>query len=105
MMTIAILIAALAAIGIVLVLGYLTYDKIKEKISNSHSDFFKAKITKKYTTMGVDVIDVQIEDICGRTISNESYAGLDGISSDLYTNSVVYKNLLDDIKNTIENNF
>lgn len=91
-LTVGLLIAALAAIGIVLVLAFLSYDKLLEKLRDSHSDFFKAKITDKYSTMGVDVIDVKVEDVFGHTISNESYASLDGISCSLYTGREIYKN-------------
>lgn len=90
--TIALLIAALAAAGIVLVLAFLSVSKIREKIRAGHSDYFKAIIKKKYTTMGVDVVDVEIKDIFGNTIDEESYASLDGISSELYSGRTVYKN-------------
>lgn len=90
-LTVALLIAALAAIGIVLILGFLSYDKLVQKLRDSHSDFFKAKIKKNYTTMGVEVIDVKVEDVFGRTIADESYAGLDGVSGALYTGREIYK--------------
>lgn len=90
-LTIGLLIAALAAIGIVLVLGFLSYDKLLSKLRDSHSDFFKAKIKRNYSTMGVEVIDVQVKDIFGHIISDESYAGLDGVSSSLYTGKEIYK--------------
>lgn len=90
--TIAILIAALAAAGIILVLAYITTSKIKEKLREKYSDYFKAVIKKRYTTMGVDVVDVEIKDLFGNTIDEESYASLDGISSELYSGRTIYKN-------------
>lgn len=86
------LVAALAALGIFLVLAYLSKDKLIGKLRDKHSDFFKAEIKKRYETMGVDVIDVDIKDIFGNTIAEESYAGLDGIDSTLYSGKTIYKN-------------
>lgn len=84
--------AALAAAGIILVLAYLTISKIREKLREKHSDYFKAVIKKKYTTMGVDVVDVEVKDLFGNTIDEKSYASLDGISSELYSGKTIYKN-------------
>lgn len=91
-LTIGILIAALAAAGIVLVFAYLTISKIKEKLRENNTDYFKAVITKKYTTMGVDVVDVEVKDLFGNTIEEKSYASLDGVSSELYSGKTIYKN-------------
>lgn len=85
------LVAALAAIGIFLVLSFLTIAKLVEKLKEKHSDFFKARIKRRYETMGVDVIDVDVQDVFGNTISEEKYAGLDGISSSLYSGTNINK--------------
>lgn len=90
--TVGILIAALAAAGIILVFAYLTISKIREKLREKNSDFFKAEIKKRYTTMGVDVVDVEVKDLFGNTIEEESYASLDGIASELYSGKTIYKN-------------
>lgn len=90
-LTIWALVAALAALGIFLVLAFLSVLKLVEKLKNKHDDFFKAKIKKRYETMGVDVIDIEVQDVFGNTISEESYAGLDGISSSLYSGKVINK--------------
>lgn len=90
-LTIWALVAALAAVGIFLVLAFLTVSKLVEKLKDKHSDFFKAKIKSRYETMGVDVIEVEVQDIFGNKVSEEKYAGLDGVSSALYSGKEINK--------------
>lgn len=90
-LTLVVILGILAAAGIILVWAFLTVAKLVEKLKEAHSDYFKAVITKKYKTAGVDVIDVRVEDILGNTIAEESYASLDGVSSRLASGSIVNK--------------
>lgn len=90
--TIGLLIAALAAAGIILTLTFIAISFIINKLRERSSDYFKAVIKKKYTTMGVDVVDVEFKDLLGNTLEEKSYASLDGISSELYAGKNIYKN-------------
>ncbi|WP_297278610.1 hypothetical protein [uncultured Brachyspira sp.] len=89
--TVAAIITILVAAGIIIIFAFLSVAKLVAKLKEKHTDFFKAKIKKNYTTCGVDTIDVNVEDIFGNTIASESYASLDGISSSLYAGREINK--------------
>ncbi len=84
------IIAALAAAGIILVAGFITISLIKEKLKDKYSNFWKAKIKDKYETLGVPVVEVEVEDLYGNTIGENKFASLDGCSSYISKGDVLY---------------
>lgn len=79
--------ATLAAMGIILILGIITYEIIKEKLRSK--DFFKATIIEKTTTVGVPVIKVDLEDAFGNSVDQMKLASTEGINVAVGTN--IYK--------------
>lgn len=84
------IIAALAAVGIIIVAGFITASLIKEKLKEQYSNFWKAKIKDKYETLGVPVVEVEVEDLYGNTIGENKFASLDGCSSYISKGDVLY---------------
>ena len=89
-LTIWVVLGILAGAGIILVAGFLTISLIKEKLREKHSNFWKAKIKDKYETVGVPVVEVEVEDLYGNTIGTNKFASLDGCSSSVSTGDVLY---------------
>ena len=79
--------ALLAAAGIILVVGIITYEVIKEKLRNR--DFFKALIKKRTKTAGVPVIHVELFDEFDNSVDEMKLASADGIDVSVGTN--IYK--------------
>lgn len=86
-LSVAIITAALAAAGIILILGVITYSVIKEKLRQR--DFFKAKIKEKSTTMGVPTVTINVEDSFGNSVDEIKLASFDGVS--VSTGTTIYK--------------
>lgn len=82
--------AILAALGIILILGIITYEVIKEKLRSK--DFFKATIKEKTTTMGVPVIKIDMEDVFGNSVDQMKLASAEGI--DVAVGMNIYKSQL-----------
>lgn len=89
-LTVGLIIAALAAAGIILVAGFITISLIKEKLKNKYSNFWKAKIKDKYETLGVPVVEVEVKDLYGNTIDENKFASLDGCSNSISKGDVLY---------------
>lgn len=83
----AVLAAMLAAMGIILIVGIITYAVIKEKLRSK--DFFKAKIKKASKTIGVPVVSINLEDVYGNSIDELKLASVDGANVTIGTN--IYK--------------
>lgn len=82
--------AMLAAIGIILVLGVITYAVIKEKLRDK--DFFKATIKKQSKTLGVPVVTINIVDFWGNSVDELKMASIDG--ANVTTGTTIYKSQL-----------
>lgn len=82
--------AMLAAIGIILIVGVITYAVIKEKLRGK--DFFKATITNQSKTLGVPVVTIDIEDSYGNSVDELKLASIDG--SNVTTKTNIYKSEL-----------
>lgn len=82
--------ATLAAMGIILILGIITYEVIKEKLRGK--DFFKATIIDKTKTVGVPVIKIDLEDAFGNSVDQMKLASTEGI--DVAVNTEFYKSRL-----------
>ena len=82
--------ALLAAAGIILIVGIITYQVIKEKLRER--DFFKATITKQSKTLGVPVVTINIEDNYGNSVDELKLASVDG--ANVSTGTKIYKSEL-----------
>jgi hypothetical protein len=82
--------AMLAAIGIILIVGIVTYAVIKEKLRGK--DFFKATIKNQSKTLGVPVVTINIEDNYGNSVDELKLASIDGANVTTGTN--IYKSEL-----------
>lgn len=82
--------AALAALGIILVLSFITISFIKQKLKERYSNFWKARIKDRYETLGVPVVEVEVEDLYGNNLGTDKFASLDGISSSIEEGDVLY---------------
>ncbi len=82
--------AILAAMGIILIIGVITYEVIKEKLRNR--DFFKATVIEKKKTVGVPVIKINIEDAFGNSIDQMKLGSTEGIEATVGMN--IYKSQL-----------
>lgn len=82
--------ALLAAAGIILIVGIITYQVIKEKLRGR--DFFKATITKQSKTLGVPVVTINIEDNYGNSVDELKLASVDGVK--VSTGTKIYKSEL-----------
>lgn len=82
--------ATLAAMGIILILGIITYEVIKEKLRGK--DFFKATIIDKTKTVGVPVIKIDLEDAFGNSVDQMKLASTEGI--DVAVSTEFYKSRL-----------
>lgn len=80
----------LAAMGIILILGIITYEVIKEKLRGK--DFFKATIIDKTKTVGVPVIKIDLEDAFGNSVDQMKLASTEGI--DVAVSTEFYKSRL-----------
>ena len=80
--------AILAAAGIILVVGLITYDIIKDKLRNR--DFFKALISKKAKTAGIPVVTVELFDEFDNSVDELKLASSEGIDVSIGTS--IYKN-------------
>ena len=82
--------AVLAALGIILVFAFITVSFIKQKLKERYSNYWKARIKDKYETVGVPVVEVEVEDLYGNSLGTDKYASLDGISSSISKGDVLY---------------
>lgn len=82
--------AALAALGIILIVGIITLAVIRERLKNK--DMFKAHIKKQSETLGVTVIHIDLEDSYGNSIDEVKLASVDG--ANVTTGTVIYKSEL-----------
>lgn len=82
--------AALLIMGIVLILAYITVSVIKQKLKEKYTNYWKARIKDRYETIGVPVVEVEVEDLYGNSLGTEKYASLDGISPSIEEGDVLY---------------
>lgn len=86
--------AILIAAGVLLVLGFLSARKLKEKVKERNNDFFKALITDKEEISGIPVLTVDVYDYDYNRIDRQRYASLDGTNIDIgesYYSIIRYK--------------
>ena len=74
MFGLAIAAAILIAAGVLLVLGFLSARKLKEKVKERNNDFFKALITDKEEISGIPVLTVDVYDYDYNRIDRQRYA-------------------------------
>lgn len=89
-LTVAAIIGILAAAGIILVAGFLTYYKLRQALKERYSNFWLARIREKSSTAGIPVVEVSVEDLYGNTISTDKFASLDGCSTNIHQGEVFY---------------
>lgn len=83
--------ATLAAMGIILIIGVITYEVIKEKLRNK--DFFRAIIKeRKNTAVGIPIIRIDLEDAFGNSMDQMKLASAEGIDVPIGMN--IYKSQL-----------
>lgn len=80
----------LAALGIILVAGVITFEVINEKLKNR--DFFRAKILKQSETLGIRVVFIELEDDYGNSVDEIKLASVEGV--DVINDTCIYKNEL-----------